>query len=494
MTSTFTRKSYPRGTGKSSVVDDSKKKTSLLQDNSWIKKEPIDDKVVDQTSNYGRSVLGRYKSNENLTSTSETKTSTVFTSSSTVTDSGSSRTSVQSLTKRFSTSQDELDSFSTPTTPTSSFKDGAKTTVTTSRTSVLNSPTKTKTFSEKIFTNSKTTTSEEIKTIKPVRTPTSPTKTTKQETFTVTTSKDSPVQKDIKTVKSVTTPTSPTKSSKTETVTVTTFKDNTVQDGTKTVKSVTIPSSPTKNTKTETVTVTTFQDTIVKDDIKSVKSTPPSSQTKFISDTTYTSTTPTSKTSSYSFSSKSSTDDQFFDTLIPSSIKDTYASDIRNDKSSETRSTAYTRMSSKDSRPEEYSENVYTEYVKTSSAMSDSHVFDSRRGTTKTYTATTYSDSRPEILLDTYKSSRSSMEMLYTTPERKIYAEKDICTYCQKPILYDTKMILEEMDIKCHANCFKCQVCNSNLGHLKAGDSMWVYQRNVHCEACFGVIKGKWHR
>ncbi|GAA6108211.1 sciellin [Tachysurus ichikawai] len=460
MTSTFTRKSYPRDTGKSSVVDDSKKKTSLLQDNSWIKKEPIDDKVVDQTTNYGRSVLGRYKSNENLTSPSETKTSTVFTSSSTVTDSGSPRTSVQSLTKRFSTSQDELDSFSTPTTPTPSYKDGTKTTVTTSRTSVLNSPTKTKTFSEKIFTNSKTTTSEEIKTIKPVRTPTSPTKTTKQETFTVTTSKDSPVQ-----------------------------------DGTKTVKSVTIPSSPDKNTKTETVTVTTFQDTIVKDDIKSVKSTPPSSQTKTISDTTYTSTTPTSKPSSYSFSSKSSTEDHLFDTLIPSSIKDTYASDIRNDKSSETRSTAYTRMSSKDSRPEEYiSENVYTEYVKTSSAMSDSHVLDSRRGTTKTYTATTYSDSRPEILLDTYKSSRSSMEMLYTTPERKIYAEKDICTYCQKPILYDTKMILPEMDIKCHANCFKCQVCNSNLGHLKAGDSMWVYRRNVHCEACFGVIKGKWHR
>ncbi|XP_058248146.1 sciellin isoform X3 [Hemibagrus wyckioides] len=524
MPSTVTRKSYPPETAdksKSSVIDDSKKKTSLLKDNSWIKKDVTDDKVVDQHSNYGRSVLGRFKSSENLTSSSEKKTTTTVTKTSTVTDSGSvpSRKSVQSLTKRFSFSQDELDSSST----TTSFKDGTKTTVTTSRTSVK-SPTKAKTFSEKIFTDSKTTTSEEIKTVKsvppssPTKTtrkefvtvttskdnvvqediktiksvpPSSPTKTTRKEFVTVTTSKDKVVQEDIKTIKSVP-PSSPTKTTRKEFVTVTTSKDNIVQEDVKTVKSVITPTSPSKTSKT--VTVTTFQDTIIKEDSKSVKSTPPPTPTKIISDKTYTITTPTSKTSSYSFSSKSSTEDQLFDTLIPSSVKETYASDNRNDKSSETSSTAYTRTSYKESRPEEHiTENVYTEYVKTSSAMSDSYVFDSRRGSTKTYTAT-YSDSRPEILLDTYKSSRSTMETLYTTPERKIYIEKDICTYCQKPILYDTKMILEDVDIKCHANCFKCGVCNSNLGHLKAGDSMWVYRRNVHCEACFGVIKGKWHR
>ncbi|KAK3543708.1 hypothetical protein QTP70_027209, partial [Hemibagrus guttatus] len=539
---------------KSSVIDDSKKKTSLLKDNSWIKKDVIDDKAIDQHSNYGRSVLSRFKSSENLTSTSEENTSTIITNSSTVTDSGPSRKTVQSLTKRFSLSQDELDSSSA----TTSFKDGTKTTVTTSRTSVVKPPTKAKTFSEKIFTDSKTTTSEELKTVKsappssPTKTtrkeiftvttskdntvqediktiksapPSSPTKTTRKEIFTVTTSKDNTVQEDIKTIKSappssptkttrkeiftVTTskdntvqediktiksapPSSPTKTTRKEIFTVTTSKDNTVQEDIKTVKSVTTPTSSSKTSKTETVTVTTFQDTIIKEDSKSVKSTPPPSPTKIISDKTYTITTPTSKTSSYSFSSKSSTEDQLFDTLIPSSIKETHVSDNRNDKSSETSSTAYT--SYKESRPDEYTtKNVYTEYVKTSSAMSDSYVFDSRRGSTKTYTAT-YSDSRPEILLDTYKSSRSTMETLYTTPERKTYIEKDICTYCQKPILYDTKMVLEDADIKCHANCFKCDVCNSNLGHLKAGDSMWVYRRNVHCEACFGVIKGKWHR
>lgn len=37
----------------------------------------------------------------------------------------------------------------------------------------------------------------------------------------------------------------------------------------------------------------------------------------------------------------------------------------------------------------------------------------------------------------------------------------------------------------------QCEVCNSSLGYLKAGDSMWIYKRMVHCENCFGVTRGK---
>ncbi|XP_017326363.1 sciellin isoform X4 [Ictalurus punctatus] len=453
MTSTLNRKTYTETSkSKSGVVEDSKKKASLLKDNSWIKKDVTDDKAVEQNSNYGRSVLSRFKSTENISSTTEINTSS--TSSSKVTETGSSKKYVQSLTKRFSVSQDELDSsrFTASVEPktsttTTSFKNGMKTSVTTSRT-----PTKTETFTEKIFTDSKTNIGE-----------------------------------DNKTVKVVTTPTSPTKSAKTETVTVTTFKDTIVQEDSKTARSAP-PFSPTKSSKTETVTVTTFKDTIAQEDSKSVKSALPTSPTKSITSTSYKSTTPTSKTTSYTFRSTPSAEDQLFDTLIPTSIKSAQASDPR----SVTSSTTYARRSYKDSKPEEYfSETVVNESVKTVSSASESYGYGSQRGSSKTYSTTTYTENRPEDYSDIYKSR--TVETVYTSPERKI-ADRDLCTYCQKPMLSDTKMILEDVDIKCHASCFKCDVCKSPLGHLKAGDSMWVYRRNVHCEACFGITKGKWQR
>ncbi|KPP67688.1 hypothetical protein Z043_113692 [Scleropages formosus] len=74
--------------------------------------------------------------------------------------------------------------------------------------------------------------------------------------------------------------------------------------------------------------------------------------------------------------------------------------------------------------------------------------------------------------------------------EPRVIVDKDMCTYCRKPLSPDPKVILDDMKIKCHASCFKCEVCNKPLGHLKAGDSMWVYQRMVHCESCFDITRG----
>ncbi|CAB1328265.1 unnamed protein product, partial [Coregonus sp. 'balchen'] len=53
--------------------------------------------------------------------------------------------------------------------------------------------------------------------------------------------------------------------------------------------------------------------------------------------------------------------------------------------------------------------------------------------------------------------------------------ERDLGSYCRKTMSYDPKMVLEDMKI-CHTTCFKCEVCSSPWGHLKAGDSMWVYR------------------
>lgn len=42
--------------------------------------------------------------------------------------------------------------------------------------------------------------------------------------------------------------------------------------------------------------------------------------------------------------------------------------------------------------------------------------------------------------------------------------------------------------------CFflcQCAVCNSTLSHMRAGDSLWVYRKMVHCENCFDITRGK---
>ncbi|XP_076841603.1 sciellin isoform X2 [Brachyhypopomus gauderio] len=199
----------------------------------------------------------------------------------------------------------------------------------------------------------------------------------------------------------------------------------------------------------------------------------------------------TSKTGTYTINSISSAENHFFDITIPTSFTSAQPppATISYDKSSLTSPTAYTRTLSKDNRSDDLSDTRIS--IKTVSSTSDRY---DRRGSPKgsITTYTTYTDSRPEdYLSDTFTSK--SVKTVYTTPERKV-SEKDMCTYCHKPMLCETKMILEDMNIKCHASCFKCEVCKSPLEHLKAGDTMWIYQRTVHCENCYGATREKWHR
>ncbi|XP_050805960.1 sciellin isoform X2 [Gopherus flavomarginatus] len=84
-----------------------------------------------------------------------------------------------------------------------------------------------------------------------------------------------------------------------------------------------------------------------------------------------------------------------------------------------------------------------------------------------------------------------SIKTVYSTSDRTII-EKDICTYCRKPLGIDSKMILDALQICCHSACFKCEVCKSPLEDLKAGDSIWIYRNTVHCEPCYFKIKEKW--
>lgn len=45
--------------------------------------------------------------------------------------------------------------------------------------------------------------------------------------------------------------------------------------------------------------------------------------------------------------------------------------------------------------------------------------------------------------------------------------ERDMCTYCRKPLGTETKMILDELQICCHSTCFKVRTCLLHLAKDK---------------------------
>ncbi|XP_051565328.1 sciellin isoform X2 [Myxocyprinus asiaticus] len=493
----FTRRSYGQtvSTGSSSttkVVEDSKKKTSLLKDNSWIKTNVNEEEPVERESNFGKTVLTRYKSNENLISPADSKTSK--TESKTTTTS-SSVSSVQALSKRFGGSQDKLNERRTTgtkttvktepktSTTTTTVKDGTKiteTTVTTTSKDVVKS--RAAMFSERDQTNLKKSSGDY-----------------KTEVITVKSSKDT-----------IDGPTSPVKT----TTSVKTYTKEEVSPAKTTSHSI---QSTKSDYKTEVITVKSSKETI------DVPKSPVKTTTSIKTYTNKEEVSPT-KTKTYSVRSTKSTDDQLFDTLIPSSVKTVYtkpdSSDYKTEvitvkSSKETidvpSSPVKTTTSIKTYTKEEVSPAKTTSYSIQSTKSTEDQLFDTLIPTSikTTYTnkgssreeditvskstKTVYStNDRPTDYLSDSLTSKTTTTV-YTSPERKV-SERDLCTYCRKNMYNAEKMILDDMNINCHASCFKCEVCNTSLGNLKAGDSLWVYRRSVHCESCFGVTKGKWHR
>nr|XP_055071963.1 sciellin isoform X1 [Misgurnus anguillicaudatus] len=635
----YTAKSYSKTqTATSSsrvVVEDNKKKTSLLKDNSWIKKNVDEDEKVEADSNFGRTALSRYKSKENIesstgtTTKAESKTTTVTTSGSTV----------QALSKRFGGSQDALNETRTTTTrsvrtqprssitSTTTVKDGAKITetVTTTRrassnklesdlssiksevttvksskdiidgpTSTVKTTTSTKTYASGDVSPTKTTSyssrstkstddqlfdtliptsvkasnsdyKSEVITVKSSKdTLVGPSSSVKTTTRTYTSGEVSPTKTTSYSSRSLKStddqlfdtliPTSVKASNsdyKSEVTTVKSSKDtlvgpsSSVKTTTRTYTSGEV--SPTKTTsyssrslkstddqfdtliptsvkasnsdyKSEVITVQSSKDTFVgpTSSVKTTTSTKtytsgevsPTKTTSYSVQTTKSdykpevttvnslidfSDGPTSsvkttrsvrtystedlspvKTTSYSLKSAKSTEDLLFDTLIPTSMKTTNTSST----------------TSREDQDFTVSKSIRTVY----SSSSDRSDWGSTTSVTSpSYTSrTSYTDIRPiDYLSDTVTSKSSTT--VYTSPERRV-SEKDLCTYCRKNMYTDEKIILDEMNINCHASCFKCEVCNTSLGHLKAGDNLWVYRSAVHCESCFNVTKGKWHR
>uniref|UniRef100_A0A8C7LIH0 LIM zinc-binding domain-containing protein n=1 Tax=Oncorhynchus kisutch TaxID=8019 RepID=A0A8C7LIH0_ONCKI len=438
----------------SQAIEDPKKKTSLLKDRSWIRSNADQDEAVDQDPNFGRVVLNKYRSNEALDSAEPAD------SKSPQTTTTKTLSSVEALKKRFGGSQDELSKGST-----------LPSTYGRTSTSYTKSTSPPKSDCLKTTTVSKTTVTEE-----PKKTSTTTTTTTKGGTTTETTISTSQRVSRSPVVKSPTT--------NTESFTDRVFssrkgtEDQLVSSliPTSVKTEYLIPDSTTSVSKTDTVTLKTTKKESTSGDVSKKPPTIPK------------------RTSS-------KTEDDLFDTLLPTTMNARYSSpdstttitnkefvtvdspkgDVKTVKSP----TSTTRTIT--SRSDDVSSTRSSSYTISSKPSEDYTSTNTRRS----YSSNPDNSRAEDDLFDSLMSKPT--KTVYSTPESpsRTVLERDLCSYCRKPMSSDPKMVLEDMKINCHTTCFKCEVCSSDLGHLKAGDSMWVYRRTVHCERCFEVTRGK---
>uniref|UniRef100_A0A3P9KTY0 LIM zinc-binding domain-containing protein n=1 Tax=Oryzias latipes TaxID=8090 RepID=A0A3P9KTY0_ORYLA len=513
----------------SMAVEESKKKSSLLKDNSWIRKLDDEDESVDRDPNFGRSVLGRYKPNETSTSSAQEDAKTtkpVKTSASVLAlskkfsspqDPETSPTpttkSTSTYTKRYSSVKPEAPSSpstvkaetktSTKTSTVTKDDGSTKTTSTTTSTTqsvkspeTISSP-KTETFSERVKSSSKGAQYPPYSPTKPTVTekPVSSTKEAEDKLFDSFTT--SSVKRDPSTTDSKSTTTT------TKTVTVRSSTDVKPEDhlyDTLLSKSKTSDSSlPVKSgvTKTSVTTVESSKDSTdaenklydslipkaMRGDVTDSKTTGESTKTNTDYSIPYGNSTKTPLTTKTSTSSTA--EDDLYKTLLPNSITSGSSSPVRSSvtkKDSSNGLDSPTLTSPSFSRTNSYSSSY--SYSKPDSSYEYTSIT-----SPSTYTSTSYK--RPDDIPTDLMSSKSSRTSVYGSSERPVL-EKDLCTYCRKPFTGDAKMVLDDMKINCHATCFKCDVCNCSLAHMKAGDSMWIYKRMVHCENCFESTRGKW--
>ncbi|KAM9850742.1 sciellin isoform 2-T2 [Aulostomus maculatus] len=483
--------------------------SSLLKDNSWIRKPDDEDEDVDRDPNFGKVLLRNYKTDETPGRSESEEVTTTRTST--------TSSSVQALTKRFSTGQDELNPTPSSKTSRSSFTKStystvqSPTSITTSKTTVLEEP-KTSTKTTSVTKDGKTTETTITTTTETLRSPV--TKSSKTETF------SERVQSHSR--GSQYSPYSPSSKSREIETTVASKKDaedklfdNLIPPSVSTTEIVTVKTS---SVDAEDKLYDSLIPSSIKDDISDLSSQTTVSSTETVtvrssSDGDGITTTTTTRTST-------TPEDDLYDTLIPKSITSGLSSPVRSssitkreivtvessrggdsptlaspsstlrttsyssytDDSPSTRTSSYTISSSKTS--DDYSSSKSYSYSRPNSSYEYTSVTSPSE-----YTSTSYR--RSEDILSDPSFSKSSVKSVYS--ERTVL-EKDLCTSCHKPFTGDAKMVLDEMKINCHASCFKCEVCNSTLGHLKAGDSMWIYKHMVHCESCFDTTREKWRR
>nr|XP_010587939.1 sciellin [Loxodonta africana] len=141
--------------------------------------------------------------------------------------------------------------------------------------------------------------------------------------------------------------------------------------------------------------------------------------------------------------------------------------------------------------------------IEVNSNVSESNVSESKNGSssvgsrhegpkdTVVYTRTYVENSKSPKGVHPENTSGNYIQTVYSTSDRSVI-ERDMCTYCRKPLGVEAKMILDELQIRCHCTCFKCEICKQPLENLKAGDSIWIYRQTIHCKPCYSKVMAKW--
>ncbi|XP_077103458.1 uncharacterized protein LOC143756695 isoform X2 [Siphateles boraxobius] len=506
---------------------------TVLQDNSWIRRNAEEDEPIDDDPNFGKVVLSQQKPVDDVSSKSVKAEKPPV----------NSGTSFNSFSKSPAPVNTSIAAIVPPPAPAPAPKPPVP-----AKNPVLKTP-NTSSFTARVFSGANT--SKVLSPVKPSFGEKSPELTASQTTNGLNKSISAGPPSSVTDVKSSSV-SSPVKSStRSESVSLSTLKSSTQsQSQSESVSVSTLKSSTPSQSQSESVSVSTVKSSTPSQSqsesvsVSTVKSSTPSqSQSESVSVSTLKSSTPfQSQSESVSVSTvKSSTPFQSqSESVSVSTVKSSTpfqsqgesvsVSTVKSSTPFQSQSESVSGSTLKSSTPfQSQSESVSVSTLKsstpsqsqttvtntrTSSALDES--LSSRYSPSAVSLNTHYGSQTPsaplEDLADSSLSARARSQTQVRTVNTEIPAapqtlrsplqtlqsssrvsSRDACTVCGKPIAGDGKMILQELNIISHTSCFRCAVCRCDLGGLEAGKSLWVLRERVHCSNCFSDIRGQWY-
>ncbi|KAL1272200.1 hypothetical protein QQF64_028062 [Cirrhinus molitorella] len=446
---------------KSGVNVDGRKRT-VLKDNSWIRRNQEEDEPVDYDPNPGKVVLSQRKSLDNVDSKPVEADQSP----------ANSGTSVSSLTKRYGSSQEQLNKSSSSSANT---KSGAVAPSSSSKPPVpaknptLKTP-NSSSFTARVFSGANTS-SKPVSPVKRTFGEKLPEVTASQNTngHNKTSSNGAPP--------STPPPPAPIPSSPAPSATSTSVKSPAVTTPViqPAVKSPTRSESVSVSTLVSTSSTSSTHTVITntKTSFSTLEETPkpvekPSVDLK-LSDASYSSSrSPSAVTvnTRYSYHTPSAPLDDLADDLLPTRIGSVQSQPVRSETQvktvySEFRPSSPTLQSLESSRTQV--KTVYSEFPPSSPTQSS-----------RTQVKTVYSEFPPSsptqssrtVYSEIPTSSQTLRSPLQTLESSRTMNGRDVCTICGKPIAGSERMILDDLKIVSHTSCFKVKHQRSLNGSL----------------------------
>ncbi|XP_077103484.1 uncharacterized protein LOC143756695 isoform X5 [Siphateles boraxobius] len=488
---------------------------TVLQDNSWIRRNAEEDEPIDDDPNFGKVVLSQQKPVDDVSSKSVKAEKPPV----------NSGTSFNSFSKSPAPVNTSIAAIVPPPAPAPAPKPPVP-----AKNPVLKTP-NTSSFTARVFSGANT--SKVLSPVKPSFGEKSPELTASQTTNGLNKSISAGPPSSVTDVKSSSV-SSPVKSStRSESVSLSTLKSSTQsQSQSESVSVSTLKSSTPSQSQSESVSVSTVKSSTPSQSqsesvsVSTVKSSTPSqSQSESVSVSTLKSSTPfQSQSESVSVSTVKSS------TPFQSQSESVSVSTVKSSTPFQSQGESVSVSTVKSSTPfQSQSESVSGSTLKSSTpfqSQSESVSVSTLKSSTPSQSQTTVTNTRTSSALDESLSSRYSPSAVSLnthygsqTPRTQVrtvnteipaapqtlrsplqtlqsssrVSSRDACTVCGKPIAGDGKMILQELNIISHTSCFRCAVCRCDLGGLEAGKSLWVLRERVHCSNCFSDIRGQWY-